>query len=145
MVVDSRTTSPEEYKLLRTAGINTPVEHNGEHYFGPGQGLTMAITSTAASMDCIQVLRNAQQIAKWLDHPENSIRINLKECGITEPNFNFGIGDHGLSIVDSSLPKKHWTLPEFDQNGQKTSFGMLSDRLMPVWAIPTLMTFLRSQ
>lgn len=145
MRIDARPTSAADHKLLRNAGVNTPVEHNGEHYFGPGQGVTTAITSTAGTMDCNKIMRNARHIAQWLDHPENQIRVELRERGISEPQFNLSIGNHGLSIASPFVPEKVWTPPEFDQSGNRSAFGVLKDRLMPAWAVPTLMAFLLSK
>ena len=145
MRLDSQPTGPKDLKFLRNAGVNTVVEHNGEHYLGPGQGITTAITSTAASRACIDVIRNTRQVARWLDHQDNPIRVELNGLGIASPQFNLGVGDFGLVIATPNLPERSWTLPEFDQQGSRTSFNAVKDTLLPVWAISKLMAHLRSK
>lgn len=144
MHIDTPAGSATDHKLLRNAGVNIPVEHNGEQYFGPGKGITAAITSTAATMDCNKVERSARGIALWLDQPENKIRADLKQSGISDPQFCLSVGNHGLSIGSPFVKEKVWNLPEFDQRGNRSDFGVLKDRLMPAWAVPTLMKFLTS-
>ena len=146
MRLDSQPTGPADLKLLRNAGINYAVEHNGEHYLGPGQGVTTAITSTAASMACINVIRNARQVARWLDLQDNPIRVELDELGTMQPQFILGVGDDGIVIATRNhRPELSWTFPEFDQQGNRTSLSMVQDTLLPAWAVPTLMAYLRSK
>lgn len=143
--LESRATAPTGLKLFRNAGVTLPVEHNGEFYFGPGGGVTTAVTSTTASMACMNVMRNARQLALWLDSPGNPIRLELNELGVQQPQFLLGVGDCGLVIAERTQRERAWTLPEFDQQGKRTCFSVVQDGLLPAWAVPTLTTHLRSK
>jgi len=145
MQLAPRPTAPEDLKLLRNAGITTAVEHNGEHYFGPGRGVTSAVTSTAASLACINVMRNARQLAQWLDLPNNPMRLELDRLGVPQPQFILGVGDSGLVIGERTETERAWAIPEFDPQGKRTAFGVVQDGLLPKWAIPTLVAHLRSE
>ncbi|WP_221624987.1 hypothetical protein, partial [Burkholderia stagnalis] len=146
MQVTSRPMAAGDLKKLRNAGITSPVEHNGEHYFGLGGGVTSAVTSTAASLACIQVRRNAQQLARWLDLPNNPIRLEFVRLGVPQPQFILGVGDDGLVIAERSrLDIGGCILPECDEQGNRTTFAMVQDRLLPKWAISTLMAHVRSK
>ena len=145
MRVTPRLTAPGDVKLLRNAGITAPVEHNGEYYFGPGGGVTSAVTSSAASLACIEVHRNTRQLAKWLDLPNQPLRLELAELGVQDPQFALEVSDSGLAISELALVERLWTFPEFNEKGKLTIFGVVKDRLLPNWAVPTLMAHLRSQ
>lgn len=145
MRLDSQPKTPADLKLLRNTGVNSAVEHNGEHYFGPGHGVTTAITSTAVSMACINVRQNARQFAQWLDLQDNPIRLELDGLGISQPQFILAVGDLGLVIATHTQPERAWTFPEFDQQGNRSSFGVVQDGLLPAWAVPTLLAHLRSK
>lgn len=132
-----------DLKLLREAGINTPVEHQGEHYFGQGGGLTLALTSTAASLACIAVKRNARHLALWLDQPENPIRLELASLSIAQPEFFLGVSDGGLVIAEATSPARSWVLPSVDQQGRRNCLDEIQEKLLPAWAIPTLISYLR--
>ncbi|MYM32091.1 hypothetical protein GTP58_27540 [Duganella sp. CY15W] len=141
MQVTSAPTEPGDVKSLRNAGIVAPVEHNGQHYFGFGGGVTAAVTSSAASMACVNVIRNAHQLALWLDSPDNKIRVELNGLGISQPKFFLGVGDHGLVIAERTKTEHAWNFPESNQR----NFIAVQDGLLPAWAVPTLMDHLRSE
>lgn len=137
--VVSRPNSSDDIKQLRNAGITATVEHNGEHYFGPGGGVTSAVTSSAVTMACIEVLRNSRKLAAWLDAQDNKIRVDFNQLGVADPKFCFAISHtSGLVIVDRSRLDQPWALPEFDASGHRTSFGAIRHWLLPAWAVPTL-------
>lgn len=139
MRVVSGPKSSDDIKQLRNAGITTVVEHNGEHYFGPGGGVTSAVTSTVVTRACIDVLRNTRQLALWLDTPDNPIRLELNQLGIAHPEFVLAISpSSGLAIAERNKPDLAWALPEFNAQGRRTSFGTVQQTLIPAWSIPKL-------
>lgn len=145
MRVTSRPTALGDLKMLRNAGINTPVEHNGEHYFGPGRGVTSALTSSAASMACINVRRQANHLARWLDLPDNPMRLEILALGVSQPQFILAVGDDGLVVAERTQLDRPWSFPEFDQQGKRTAFGVVKNGLLPEWAVPTLVAHVRSK
>lgn len=140
MVDISPSKAPGDHKLLRNAGVNIPVEHKGEYYFGQGGGLTSALTSTAASMACIAVKRNARHLALWLDQPENPIRLELASRGVAQPEFFLGVSAGGLVIAEATSSARTWILPSVDQQGKRSCLDEIQERLLPAWAIPTLIS-----
>jgi hypothetical protein len=146
MRVTPRPSAAGDLKKLRNAGITTPVEHNGEHYFGFGGGVTSAVTSTAASLACIQVQRNAQHLARSLDLPNNPIRLEFIRRGVPQPQLILAVGDDGLVIAERSrLDLGGVIYPEFDEQGKRTAFGVVHDGLLPKWARSTLTAHIRSK
>lgn len=145
MLLTSRPEGPKDLKLLRDQGINSPIEHNGEYYLGLGRGITMANTSAAASMACTNIARGIHYIAKWLDHNNNPIRVELNGLGIESPQFNLAVGDRGLFIATPNCTWLSWRLNEFDQQGNRTYFKLIQDMLLPTWAISTLMAHSHSK
>jgi len=143
MRVVSGPKSSNDIKLLRNAGVTVPVEHKGEHYFGLGGGVTSAVTSTAVSMACIEVMRSSRHLALWLDAPDNPIRLDFNQLGVANPEFCLAVEpSSGLVIAERSKADRPWALREFDAQGRTTSFGTLQHRLLPAWAIPTLIAHL---
>lgn len=140
MVNISPSKAPGDHKLLRNAGVNIPVEHSGKYYLGQGGGLTSALTSTAASMECIAVNRNARHLALWLDHPENPIRLELASHGVAQPEFFLGVSADGLVIAEATTSARTWILPSVDQQGKRSCLAEIQERLLPAWAIPTLIS-----
>jgi hypothetical protein len=140
MVDISSSKAPDAHKLLRNAGVNVPVEHKGEYYFGQGGGLTSALTSTAASMACIAVNRNVRDLARWLDQPENQIRLELASHGVAQPEFFLGVSTGGLVIAEATKSVRTWILPSVDQQGKRSCLAEIQERFLPAWAIPKLIS-----
>ncbi len=140
MVNISPSKAPGDHKLLRNAGVNIPVEHKGEYYLCQGGGLTSALTSTAASMACIAVNRNAHHLALWLDQPENPIRLELASHGVAQPEFFLKVSAGGLVIAEATTPARKWILPSVDQQGKRSCLAEIQEILLPAWAIPKLIS-----
>lgn len=146
MRLDSRPMTPKEHAEFRAIGLNMPVEHKGEHYLAPGGGITSALSSAAASTESLAVKHQAGVVARWLDLPDNHIRLEVQSSGIAKPKFFLGPSDQGLCIVEKTDGEKPWLLPRADaQSGvEGSALSRLHDLFLPEWAVAPLMQYWRA-
>jgi hypothetical protein len=145
MELEPREQTPETLRMLRSAGVFVPIEHDGNFYFGPGGGITTAATSTKVSVAWMNIRADARRIAAWLEMPDNALRAELRSRGVEYPQFAIGCNDLGLILGEMTTPDGYW---QFTRRGGEDAYNpmrALHDLFLPEWAVATLITDLESQ
>ncbi len=145
MELEPREQTPETLRMLRSAGVMVPIEHEGNFYFGPGGGITTAATSSKVSIACMEILADARRIATWLEIPNNALRTMLRSRGVENPQFMIGCDDLGLILGETTTPEGYWQFTRSGGKDARTPMQALHDLFLPEWAVATLIADLESK
>ena len=141
-IIEAQRTSAEARKGLRAAAINTQVKVDGNFYFPPGQGLTATGTSVRASMESIDIVRNARVVEKHFKSPESQICTELAKYGISDPELHLAVASSGLCVLCKDASDIAVGLP---REPNDSALAALNNALLPEWAAERLYKYLLAE
>lgn len=124
----------KELSKLWKAGIVTPISIGNKTYIGPGQGITSAVIPTNVLLTYDKIKSFVVSLADMVVSEANQFKMNVKNVGISDPEFHLCITPNGLAVLEEKS-NIAFLLPGVDQNPDTNFLVGLTNMLLPVWAL----------
>lgn len=134
----NRSVSDADRANMRSNGINFLFEFGGKVYAPRGIGITAAVTAVRVTRFSDKIHMYAKQLEEVYTDEEGLYMKELKQRGISSPQFEmFMCDDGGLGIVEKSI-NKGWKFSRKNPNDLECIFN---NSLMPAWAGPVVLQY----